>query len=145
VETIMKFDTKAISQKALSAALAGVLGLGLAACDQQQKPPPTRFGQNFEILPPGNESAKAASGPQAPVLVEIPEPADADLASRVVTRLRAEPALRLVTITVSAKDGVVTLNGTADSHANRDRAVLLALAVDGVYSVKNEMIVAQAS
>jgi osmotically-inducible protein OsmY len=37
--------------------------------------------------------------------------------------------------------GVVTLKGTADSQENRQKAEQIASAVDGVRTVKNELVV----
>lgn len=141
----MRFDSGAFQRNALRAALAGALALGLAACDQQQKPKPSQFGENFEILP-GNP-AKSASGaaPRTGVSVDIPDPGDAALASKVKAVLSAEPALKSVTLDVVAIDGVVTLNGTAETHASSDQAAKMALNVDGVRSVKNEIVVVRGS
>jgi hypothetical protein len=136
----MKFSTGPIPRYLLCAA-AGAVAFGLAACDQQQKPPAARFGKNFEILPPGKDAAGNSAGSRAAVSVDIPDPEDAAIASRVRTALSAEPLLGRVTVTIFAKDGVVTLRGTAESRADRDRAVELALHVDGVYSVNDELIV----
>ncbi len=142
----MKYGIVTVPLHACRAALACALVLGLAACDQQQKPSPTQFGKNFEILP-GNAAKSASSGeaPPAPVSVDIPDPGDAALASRVKAALSAEPALQSVTVEVVAIDGVVTLNGTADTHASSDQAARRALDVDGVRSVKNEIVIVRGS
>lgn len=142
----MKSAIETIPLHATRAALACAFVLGLAACDQQQKPPPTQFGENFEILP-GNAAKSASSGiaPRAPVSVDIPDPVDAALASKVKEALSAEPALKSVTVEVVAIDGVVTLNGTADTLASSDQAALKALDVDGVRSVRNEIVVVRGS
>jgi hypothetical protein len=142
----MKFDTGSFPRNALGAALAGVIALGLAACDQQQKTPPSQFGENLEILP-GHSAKSASSGaaPRSPVSVDIPDPGDAALASKVKAVLSAEPALKSVMVEVVAIDGVVTLNGTADTHATSDRAARTALDVDGVHSVKNEIVIVRGS
>ncbi len=142
----MRIDTGAVPRNALRAALAGFLALGLAACDQQQKPPPSQFGENFEILP-GNASRPAgdAAARRDPVSVAIPDPGDVALESRIKSAIAAEPALKSITVDVIAIDGVVTLNGTADTHASSDRAARIALDVDGVRSVKNEIVVVRGS
>lgn len=139
----MRSATENFTRHALRAALAGALALGLAACDQQSKAPPMKFGKNFEILP-GN-SPSDGPAPRTAVAVDIPDPGDAALASRVKTAIAAEPALKSVTVEVNAAAGVVTLNGTADSHANSDHAARIALNTDGVRSVKNELIVVRGS
>lgn len=137
-------------RRSIAAAMSGVLALGLAACDQQQKKPES-FGQKFETAP--QKSADAAlpqqsANPDAPksgVAVDIPNPGDSALESRVKTAISTEPGLKSVTVDVVAIDGVVTLNGTADTHATSDRAARIALNVDGVRSVKNELVVVQGS
>jgi len=138
----MKLRTGKFQRSALRAALAGAIALGLVACDQQ-KPQPSQFGENFEVLPAN--SAKSAAAPRAPVSVDIPDPDDVALASRVKTALGAEPVLKSVTVDVIVNDGVVTLKGTADSHASSDRAARMALDVDGVRSVKNEIVIVRGS
>jgi hypothetical protein len=139
----MRLHTGKFPRFALRAALSGAIALGLSACDQQQKPPPRQFGENFEILP-GN-STQSAAAPRSPVSVDIPDPGDMALASRVKAALRAEPALKSVTVDVIAIEGVVTLNGTADTLASSDRAARMALDVDGVRSVKNEIVIVRGS
>ena len=130
----------------LSLLLAGALALGLAACDQkqpQQKSQPMKFGENFEIAP------EKAAGSAAPVTgaaaVDIPDPADAEIATRVKTAINIEPGLQSVTVNVNVSSGVVTLNGTADTHSTSDRAARVALNIDGVRSVKNELVVVRGS
>jgi osmotically-inducible protein OsmY len=67
------------------------------------------------------------------------------LAARVTAALSADPGLRSVTVDVKSADGVITLYGTADTPANSHRAAMVALNVDGVRSVKNEMVVVRGS
>jgi hypothetical protein len=139
----MRSDLAIVPRIALRAVLTGATLLGLAACEQQQKPPPTQFGKNFEILPGHSGGSGPAS--QSGVSVDIPDPGDVALASKVRSALATEPALKTVTVDVVAVDGVVTLNGIADNHANSDRAARLALDVDGVRSVKNALVIARGS
>jgi len=151
MENDMKFDTGIRSRCALHAALAGALALGLAACDQQpkQKSPPPKFDQSLETAPAdksaGGNIAPQAAAPQGAVPLDIPDPGDVALASKVKSAITAEPALKAITVDVNAAAGVVTLNGTADTHANSDRAAKVALNVDGVRSVKNELIIVRGS
>jgi hypothetical protein len=142
----MRFDNRT-PRIALRATLAGALALGLMACDQQQKPPaPQQFGESFEILPDKSRSAGGSgAAPRGAASMDIPDPGDMDLASRVRAAITSEPALRTVTVSVDASNGVITLNGTADTHANSDRAARVALDVDGVRSVKNDLIVVRGS
>jgi hyperosmotically inducible protein len=46
-----------------------------------------------------------------------------------------------LSIDVDTKNGVVTLNGSADKAGNADKAVALARGVDGVKSVQNNLTV----
>jgi hypothetical protein len=140
----MRHDLAAFSRKALPVALAAVLALGLAACDPQQKPPAQqqRFGENFEILP---EKLADGGAPRAAPSLDMAVPEDVDLESRVKAALTSEPALRSVTVAINAVDGVITLNGTADSPANSERATRIVRDVDGVRSVRNELIVVRDS
>jgi osmotically-inducible protein OsmY len=63
----------------------------------------------------------------------------------VKAALSAEPGLRSITVDVKSADGVITLYGTADTPASSHRAAMVALNVDGVRSVKNEMVVVRGS
>ena len=139
----MKPDTRTLLRTAFGLALAGALAAGLAACDQQQKSQPLKFGKNFEITPgkPAGGGAPATGS----AAIDIPDPGDAALATRVQSAIAAGPDLRSVTVSVNATGGVVTLNGTADTHATSDRAARVALNVDGVRSVKNELIIVRGS
>lgn len=64
---------------------------------------------------------------------------DAAVTTKVKAALLAEPGLRSMEIHVDTKDGVVTLTGTPDSAANRDRAVVIARNVSGVKDVVDQM------
>ena len=76
------------------------------------------------------------------------EPADASagdskLASRIEAALAAETALHGSSIGVSAVEGVVTLTGSTRSPDLRSRAAQIALSVDGVKLVRNELAIAR--
>lgn len=144
----MKSHTKLHFSRTLSLAIAGALLLGLAACDQKPKAddPGKTFdklvdsaGRNLESAPapvaPGQSAAQPGSSPAT----------DAALEARVKAALSAEPELRSVTVDVKSSDGVVTLYGTADSSRKSHQAAMVAMAVEGVRSVKNEMVVVRGS
>jgi len=135
-------------------ASAGVLVLGLAACDQIQSlwktekdagptasNPVTQTGQAAQPVEPKIELAKAPETSKA----AAPVSEDAALAAKVKSALRAEPALKKSTVDIGTSGGVVTLYGTADTRANRERAAQVASNVPGVKSVKNEMIIVSGS
>lgn len=137
--------------KTLRLTIAGALLLGLAACDQKPKadePGGKTFdklvenaGRNLESAPapapvtPGQSAAQPGGSPAT----------DAALEARVKAALSAEPELRTVTVDVKSADGVVTLYGTAESSKKSHQAAMVAMAVEGVRSVKNEMVVVRGS
>ncbi len=146
----MKSRTTLHPGKTLSLTIAGALLLGLAACDQKPQAdiPSKTFdnlvenaGRNLESAPapaplaPGQGMAQPGSSPAT----------DAALAARVKAALSAEPDLRSVAVDVKSADGIVTLYGTADSPAKSHQAAIVAMNVDGVRSVKNEMVVVRGS
>ena len=61
---------------------------------------------------------------------------DSTITAKVKTALLADPDVKGLMIDVDTKDGVVTLKGTADKPANRDRAVAIAKDTGGVKSVE---------
>ena len=73
------------------------------------------------------------------------EAADTALAERVKTALGSDPSLRALAVDVAALGNAVTLHGTADNSANRDKASLVALGVQGVNSVENRIVIVRGS
>jgi osmotically-inducible protein OsmY len=67
------------------------------------------------------------------------------LAARVKAALIAAPGLKSARIDVDAANGVVTLVGTAENPDKRDLAAQLASNVEGVASVRNQIVVASGS
>jgi osmotically-inducible protein OsmY len=63
----------------------------------------------------------------------------------VRSALGTEPGLEALSIDVNAVNGEVTLYGTADTAARRDKAAQVALNVDGVKSVTNHLIILKGS
>ena len=70
---------------------------------------------------------------------------DGTITAKVKTALLADPEVKGLAIDVDAKDGVVTLKGTADKEAARDRAVAIAKDTSGVKSVENQLVVKASS
>jgi hypothetical protein len=64
---------------------------------------------------------------------------DAAIVASVKAKLTADQLSNLVRIEVTSDDGVVTLNGTVDSHERRDRLAQLATWVKGVKRVVNNV------
>jgi hypothetical protein len=146
----MKSNTTLILSKTLDFTVAGTLILGLAACDMN--PRSDNAGKTFDsLVENAGRNLESAPAP-APVAAGqgMTQPGgspatDAALAARVKAALSAEPGLRSVTVDVRSADGVVTLYGTADTSARSHQAAMVALNVDGVRSVKNEMVVVRGS
>jgi len=69
---------------------------------------------------------------------------DPAITAAVKTKLLADKTVAGLKIDVDTKDGVVTLNGTADTRAEAQRAVKLARGTSGVKRVVNNLTVASA-
>jgi hypothetical protein len=70
---------------------------------------------------------------------------DGAITAKVKTALLADPDVKGLMIDVDTKNGVVTLKGTADKPANRDRAVAIAKDTGGVKSVQDQLVVKASS
>lgn len=68
---------------------------------------------------------------------------DAALSSKVESALKSEPDLHGEAIAVRSQDGVVTLSGTTKHPELRSMAAQVALSIDGVKHVKNEIALAR--
>jgi hyperosmotically inducible periplasmic protein len=135
-------------RRALWGAAAGVVAASFAACDQ--KPATDKIGKASSRMEQAANTAEkkideagnvvtAKSAATGEVL------GDAALTAKVRSALIAEPGLNSLTIDVEASAGIVTLRGTADTAANRDKAVQLASNVEGVKSVRNDLVVVKGS
>lgn len=71
----------------------------------------------------------------------MPEHSDAWMAFKIRSRLLVKANVSAATTTVAAKDGLVTLGGTADNVAQKDLTEVYAKEIDGVKTVKNEIVV----
>lgn len=67
--------------------------------------------------------------------------ADAAITTKVNAALAADEQLRALQIDVDTKAGHVTMTGPAPDEASRERATVLARAVDGVVAVDNRLAV----
>lgn len=142
--------------KTLAIAVAGVLSLGLVACDQ--KPTAEQVGQDIDraVDKTGQQMAQAADkaeGKMDQAQSAISEKAasagstvaDAAITAKVKSALIAEPGLKSTGIDVVTEKGVVSLFGTTVSDANRERATRVAANIEGVKSVENNLAVVQGS
>ena len=125
---------------------------GLAACDSQGPvektaanrafASPTKSADASDTAKPAEDFRSAVtpkSGPSGAVT------ADAELGEKVKHALISTRDVDIGGIQVAAAGGVVTLYGTVDVPAEKDRATLLALGVDGVRSVVNNLVVIRGS
>lgn len=67
--------------------------------------------------------------------------ADAAITTKVNAALAADEQLKALQIDVDTKAGHVTMTGPAPDEASRERATVLARAVDGVVAVDNRLAV----
>lgn len=121
--------------------LAACAVAALAACGDSA-PPPQPVTQ--PVTPPPQASAPAPApetkAPEAPK----PDP-NKELASRVKQALESDGKVQAGEIDVTAKDGRVSLWGTAASAADRNRAGQIAAKVQGVASVDNQIKIVKGS
>jgi hyperosmotically inducible protein len=86
----------------------------------------TSVKNNLQVVPPSQRKAVDRQ--------------DAEIAKAVKDRLKSDQALKGSDIDVRADKGLVTLTGSAKDVNARARASELARGVDGVKSVKNEVL-----
>ena len=120
--------------------LIGLLVLGLAACgDDTPKPAP-------KPAAPPPQAATPTPPPPPVVKPEPPKPnPNQELAARVKRALESEAKIQAAAIDVQARDGRVTLWGTAATDAERRRAENVAKKVEGVAGVDNQIKVVKGS
>ncbi len=70
---------------------------------------------------------------------------DASITAAVKMKMADDPLVGAFDIDVDTKDGNVTLNGKVKSKAEADKAVSIARSIDGVKSVKSNLIVEAAN
>lgn len=141
-----------ITGRALQIAIASVFALSLGACDQ--KPSAEKVGKdiNRAVDKAGQQVEQAANTAEKKIeqatdtagktMTEAGKAIDdVALTAKVKSALIAEPGLKALAIDVDTAGGVVTLHGTANTLENRDKATQVAANVQGVKSVKNNLIV----
>jgi BON domain len=130
----MKLDSKPSS----CVMTAAVLALALSGCGQEPPPKPA-----VKVVPVPAPEVIAA--PVQKPVEDTQAVDDKALAARVKSALIAERALNAHGIDVVAKNGTVTLYGTAETRVRRDMAEHIAARVDGVKSVENKLAVVAGS
>jgi len=142
-------NTTGLKSVAAIAAASAVLLLSLSGCgerpgaekergaDQATPPPTASRDRPTEGTQPKTADADAAQkAREAGKVVD-----DAQLTVKVKSALGAEPDLKSAAINVDSAGGVITLKGTIDSQDKRSKAEKVAENVEGVRSVRNEMVV----
>ena len=139
-------------------ALAALAALPLAACNRG---PSDRAANKPNTSPMADSTKPAAAGAEAPRPKSAEEPfksavtgkpapgspqaADAELSKKVKSALTTATDVTMGGLEVASADGVVTLYGTVDAPVEKDRAAMLAMEVDGVRSVVNNLVVVKGS
>ena len=121
-----------------------VPAFALIACSEEAPPKPAPKPAAEAPAP-----ITAAPPPPPPAPVAKPEPPAPDpnkeLADRVKRALEDVAKIQAAGIDVTAKDGTVTLWGTAATAAEKNRAAQAARKVDGVKAVENKIAVVKGS
>ena len=84
---------------------------------------------------------RPAATVQAPAEQTGMSPMDSAISTEILSRFGDDEDLRKFTIGVTARDGVVTLNGAVGSYDARDRAIGIARRTNGVRNVNNRIVV----
>ena len=129
-------------------AISLLLSLGLSACDkpgtaekagekidQLASDTGKQLGETVDKLE-NKLSDQGAKGAQAFD--------DTEITARVKAELLGDHGLKSMQISVETVKGVVRLTGTVDTKANSNKARARAMAMDGVRSVTNDLVVTPA-
>ena len=120
------------------------LALALAACGDST-PPTTPTPAATPTPAPQAEAPKPEPKPEAKA-PEAPKPdPNKELAQRVKQALEGDGKVQVAAIDVTAKEGKVTLWGTAATAGERNRAAQIASKVEGVSGVDNQIKVVKGS
>jgi osmotically-inducible protein OsmY len=130
---------KSISRQLTCVMAVGLLALALTGCGQEPPPKPVVKAVPVPAQSANQDAAKAEAAKRAAEAARAA--ADKELAGRVKTALVAERTLNAHGIDVTAKDGAVTLYGTAETRVRRDMAEKVAARVEGVKSVENKLAI----
>jgi len=147
----MKWNRK--GHGAFSVVTAGALMLGLSACDQiqslwksEEKTNPV--AGSVAQPKPAEGTIQVAKPVELPKSIEAPKPPVDEnqvLAKKIKSALGADSALKILAIDAAVSDGAVTLYGTANNRALREKAAKVVADVPGVKSVRNELVIVAGS
>ena len=139
----------------LSVSVAAIASVGLlAGCEQKTTTRPDgSTATTTTVTNPAPETTAAARSTASEMKNDAGRAADkagnamddGAITAKVKTALLADPEVKGLQIDVDTKNGVVTLKGTADKPANRDRAVQIAKDTSGVKSVDSQLVVKASS
>lgn len=115
----------------------------LAGCDLESFDRVPEVGTRTEAGTSPTPSASGVSDDEGARAGEARDARDTELTTRVEAALDGEPDLHGARIGVRSADGVVTLSGTARDPQLRSMAAEVALSVEGVRRVRNEITLAQ--
>ena len=119
--------------------LALAATFALAACGDSAPPPAAKPAA------PAPQVSAPAPQPEAKV-AEAPKPdPNKELAQRVKQALESDSKVQGGAIDVTAKEGRISLWGTASTPGERNRAAEIAAKVQGVASVENQIKVVKGS
>ena len=121
-------------------ALAVALSIGGCNSDWTDRVP--------EVAAEPSSESKASPDGQAGAIPDVKaqsaeSASDAALSSKVESALKSEPDLHGSAISVRSQEGVVTLSGTAKDPQLRSMAAQVALSIEGVKLVRNEIALGQ--
>jgi osmotically-inducible protein OsmY len=153
----MTHDERQLISKVLSASMIAALALSLAACDRP--PSGDSIGRGFDksvenvrqdLNQAANNAGRTVEKGHDKAGETFTEAGRAvnniALAARVKAALIGTRALTSSNIDVGATtNGVVTLTGSAENATKRDLAERLALSVQGVTAVRNDITIARGS
>lgn len=123
--------------------MATLLAFAFSGCGREPPPKPVVKDVPVAVAPVDQDAGKAEAAKQAAGAARAA--ADKELAGRVKAALVAERGLNAHGIDVTAKDGAVTLYGTAETRLRRDMAEKIAARVNGVKSVENKLAIVAGS
>jgi len=142
-------------ERACVVVIVGALTLTIAACEERSSQ--DKFGQKSRTGDTASSKADRAADEvnsrinrAADVAERKLENAaheagkamnDATITAKVKSALISEPDLKALSINVDTTAGVVTLKGKADNQENRIKAEQVAARVEGVRTVRNELVV----
>ena len=144
-------DTKQVN-RAMLAAIASAFALSVAACGEK---PSQSSADSYGKIPADSASSKVerATDSAEQKLERAADAAekklesagktldDAAVTAKVKSALIAEPNLKAMAINVDTTAGIVTLKGTTENLEQKHKAEQLATTIEGVRSVRNELVV----